>query len=88
AGEHFDLVFTVCDNAAGEICPVWLGQPMTAHWGIPDPAAVDGSDVDKTQAFRDAFRVLERRIDLFTALPIASLDRLALTNRVREIGRS
>ncbi|MCZ8132141.1 MAG: arsenate reductase ArsC [Steroidobacteraceae bacterium] len=85
---HLDFVFTVCDNAAGEICPVWLGQPMTAHWGIPDPAAVDGSDVDKTQAFRDAFRVLERRIDLFTALPIASLDRLALTNRVREIGRS
>ena len=85
---HLDFVFTVCDNAAGEICPVWLGHPMTAHWGIPDPAAVDGSDVDKTQAFRDAFRVLERRIDLFTALPIASLDRLALTNRVREIGRS
>jgi len=84
----FDFIFTVCDNAAGEVCPVWPGQPMTAHWGIPDPAAVEGSDVDRTQAFRDAFRVLERRIDLFTSLPIASLDRLSLTNRVREIGRS
>ena len=83
-----DFVFTVCDAAAGEVCPVWPGQPMTAHWGIPDPAGVEGTDVEKTQAFRDAFRVLERRIDLFTALPIASLDRLALTNELRAIGRS
>ncbi len=83
-----DFVFTVCDSAAGEVCPVWPGQPMTAHWGVDDPAAVQGSDLEKTQAFRDAFRVLERRIDLFTSLPLASLDRLALTNRLREIGRS
>ncbi|MGO9513709.1 MAG: arsenate reductase ArsC [Steroidobacteraceae bacterium] len=83
-----DFVFTVCDNAAGEVCPHWPGQPMTAHWGQPDPAAVEGTDVDKTSAFRDAFRILERRIALFTSLPIASLDRLALGNRVREIGKS
>jgi protein-tyrosine-phosphatase len=83
-----DFVFTVCDNAAGETCPVWPGQPMTAHWGMPDPAAVPGSDLDKANAFRDTFRGLERRIQMFTALPIASLDRLSLTNRLREIGRS
>jgi arsenate reductase (thioredoxin) len=83
-----DFVFTVCDNAAGEVCPAWPGQPMTAHWGQPDPAAVEGTDVEKTTAFRDAFRMLERRIALFTALPIASLDRLALGNKIREIGKS
>jgi len=83
-----DFVFTVCDNAAGEVCPHWPGQPMTAHWGQPDPAAVEGTDLDKTSAFRDAFRMLERRIALFTALPIASLDRLALGNKIREIGKS
>ena len=83
-----DFVFTVCDNAAGEVCPVWPGQPMTAHWGQPDPAAVEGTELEKTNAFRDAFRMLERRIAVFTALPIASLDRLALGNKVREIGRS
>jgi arsenate reductase (thioredoxin) len=82
-----DFVFTVCDNAAGEVCPYWPGQPMTAHWGVPDPAAVQGTDVEKTAAFRDAFRVLDRRITLFTNLPIASLDRMALTHEVREIGR-
>jgi protein-tyrosine-phosphatase len=85
---QLDFIFTVCDNAAGEVCPVWPGQPMTAHWGIADPAAVTGSDVDKAGAFRDAFRVLERRIDLFTSLPIAALDRMTLTAKVREIGRS
>lgn len=83
-----DFVFTVCDNAAGEVCPVWPGQPMTAHWGLPDPAAVEGSDVDRANAFRDTFRALERRIALFTALPISSLDRLSLTTKVREIGKS
>ena len=83
-----DFVFTVCDNAAKEVCPVWPGQPMTAHWGQPDPAAVEGTDLDKTTAFRDAFRMLERRIALFIALPIASLDRLALGNKIREIGKS
>jgi arsenate reductase (thioredoxin) len=83
-----DFVITVCDNAAGEVCPVWPGQPMTAHWGVEDPAAVQGSEVDKTEAFREAFRILERRIALFTSLPIASLDRLSLTNKVREIGKS
>jgi len=83
-----DFVFTVCDNAAGEVCPVWPGQPTTAHWGIPDPAAVEGTDAQKVEAFRDAFRTLERRIGVFCALPIASLDRLSLTNRLHEIGRS
>jgi arsenate reductase (thioredoxin) len=70
------------------VCPVWPGQPMTAHWGQPDPAAVEGSELDKTNAFRDAFRMLERRIALFTSLPMASLDRLALSQEVREIGKS
>jgi protein-tyrosine-phosphatase len=83
-----DFVFTVCDNAAGEVCPYWPGQPMTAHWGIPDPAAVEGSDITRTDAFRDAFRVLERRISLFTSLPIASLDRLSLSQKIRDIGVS
>jgi arsenate reductase len=83
-----DFVFTVCDNAAGEVCPVWPGQPMTAHWGQPDPAAVEGTDVQKANAFREAFRILQRRIELFTALPVSSLDGLALGNRVREIGKS
>src|SRR5271165_375135 len=83
-----DFVFTVCDNAAGEVCPIWPGQPMTAHWGQPDPAAVEGSDLDKTNAFREAFRMLERRIEMFTSLPLASLDQLSLGNKVREIGKS
>jgi len=84
----FDFVFTVCDNAAAEVCPIWPGHPMTAHWGQPDPAALEGTDLDKTNAFRKAFRMLERRIDMFTSLPIASLDQLSLGRRVREIGRS
>jgi arsenate reductase len=83
-----DFVITVCDDAAGELCPVWPGQPMTAHWGQPDPAAVEGAELEKTNAFRDAFRMLERRIALFANLPIASLDRLALGNKVRDIGKS
>lgn len=82
-----DFVFTVCDQAAGEVCPVWPGRPVTAHWGIPDPAAVDGSEAERMQAFRDAFQMLERRIKLFLALPIASLDRMALTRQVEAIGR-
>jgi arsenate reductase len=81
-----DFVFTVCDNAAAEVCPVWPGQPMTAHWGVPDPAAVLGSDEQKRKAFRDAFITLERRINLFVSLPIRSLDQLALGRRVTEIG--
>jgi arsenate reductase len=82
-----DFVFTVCDNAAGEVCPIWPGQPMTAHWGQPDPAAVEGTDLDKTNAFREAFRMLERRIEMFTSLPMASLDQLSLGNKVRKIGK-
>lgn len=83
-----DFVFTVCDNAAAEACPVWPGQPMTAHWGVEDPAAVEGSDTDKWLAFRQAFRELESRIKLFTSLPIKSLDRVKLQERLRDIGRS
>jgi arsenate reductase (thioredoxin) len=83
-----DFVFTVCDNAAGEVCPVWLGQPMTAHWGIEDPAAVEGSDVEKLRAFNTAFRYMKTRISLFTALPIRSLDAMALTSKLREIGQA
>jgi arsenate reductase (thioredoxin) len=83
-----DFIFTVCDNAAGEVCPIWPGQPMTARWGQPDPAVEEGTDLDKTNAFREAFRVLERRIEMFTSLPIASLDRLSLGHEVREIGKS
>jgi arsenate reductase len=83
-----DFVFTVCDNAAAESCPVWPGQPMTAHWGVADPAAVEGSDTDKWFAFRQAFRELESRIKIFTSLPIESLDRVKLQERLRDIGRS
>jgi arsenate reductase (thioredoxin) len=82
-----DFVFTVCDNAAAEACPVWPGQPMTAHWGVADPAAVEGSDTEKWLAFRQAFRELESRIKIFTSLPIQSLDRVKLQQRVREIGQ-
>ena len=85
---ELDFVFTVCDNAAGEVCPVGPGQPMTAHWGMPDPAAVEETDLDKATAFRETFRGLERRIQMFSALPIASLDRLSLTNKIREIGKA
>ncbi|MBP6514834.1 MAG: arsenate reductase ArsC [Steroidobacteraceae bacterium] len=83
-----DFVITVCDNAAGEVCPIWPGQPMTAHWGIDDPAAVEGSDLDKAQAFRKAFNALEHRIRLFMSLPIASLDRLRLEQELDAIGQS
>jgi arsenate reductase (thioredoxin) len=82
-----DFVFTVCDDAAGEVCPVWPGQPVTAHWGVPDPAAAAGSDVERMAACRTVFGMLRRRIQVFAALPFAALDRVALTRRVREIGR-
>ncbi len=83
-----DFVFTVCDNAAGEICPVWPGQPMTGHWGLPDPAAVKGSDAEIHAAFLDTYRMISNRISLFTALPLASIDRLSLQKRLGAIGRS
>ncbi|MGA8899037.1 arsenate reductase ArsC [Bradyrhizobium sp.] len=82
-----DFVFTVCDNAAGESCPVWPGQPMSAHWGIQDPAEVSGTDIEKEAAFVAAFRYLKNRIALFTSLPLRSIDRLALGTKLREIGR-
>ncbi|MFO1108457.1 MAG: arsenate reductase ArsC [Bradyrhizobium sp.] len=82
-----DFVFTVCDNAAGEACPIWPGQPMTAHWGIEDPAAVEGSDLHKEAAFVEAFRYLKNRIAAFSSLPLASIDRLSLGTRLRDIGR-
>jgi arsenate reductase (thioredoxin) len=82
-----DFVFTVCDQAAGEVCPVWPGQPVTAHWGLPDPAAVEGSEIDKWQAFRATLRALENRIRLFVALPVASLDRMSLKRQAEAIGR-
>jgi arsenate reductase len=84
---EFDFIFTVCDNAAGEACPVWPGQPMTAHWGVPDPAAALGSEAEIAHAFNEAYRMLKQRIDTFTALPIAALDRLTLQAKLREIGR-
>lgn len=83
-----DFVFTVCDSAANEACPIWPGQPVTAHWGLPDPAAVQGSDADRSKAFRDTFIALDRRIGLFTSLPIAGLDQLALKRKVDEIGKT
>jgi len=82
---HF--VFTVCDNAAKEVCPVWPGQPITAHWGIPDPAAVQGTTEEVERAFRNAFFTLDRRISLFLSLPLASLDRLALKREIDKIGQ-
>jgi arsenate reductase len=81
-----DFVFTVCDQAAAEPCPVWPGQPVTAHWGVPDPASVDGTEAEQRRAFRDAFLTLRRRVELFACLPFESLDRLALQTRVGEIG--
>jgi protein-tyrosine-phosphatase len=86
-GPKLDFVFTVCDNAAGETCPVWPGQPMTAHWGVPDPAEVTGSAAEVALAFKDAYRMLHQRIGVFTALPIRSLDQLSLQRRLKEIGR-
>jgi len=85
---HFDFVFTVCDNAAKEQCPYWPGQPMTAHWGVPDPAAVKGTPEEIARAFRDAFTVLDRRIGLFLSLPLATLEQLAIQNEIEKIGRS
>jgi protein-tyrosine-phosphatase len=82
-----DFVFTVCDNAANEVCPIWPGQPMSAHWGIPDPAAAEGSEAQIAYAFDDAYRMLQNRITIFTALPIASLDRLSLQRRLEAIGK-
>jgi protein-tyrosine-phosphatase len=86
--EPLDFVFTVCDDAAGEVCPVWPGQPMTAHWGLPDPAAVEGSEAEKRLAFADTLRMLNNRISVFVNLPLESLDKLSLQNRLREIGRN
>jgi arsenate reductase (thioredoxin) len=82
-----DFVFTVCDNAAKEACPIWPGQPMTAHWGVPDPAAVNGTPEAIERAFRDAFMILDRRISLFLCLPLASLDALAIKREVDRIGK-
>lgn len=84
---EMNFVFTVCDNAAKEVCPVWPGQPMTAHWGVPDPAAVAGTPEEIERAFRDAFVILDRRIALFLSLPLASLDKLALRKEIDRIGR-
>jgi protein-tyrosine-phosphatase len=87
-GIHLDFVFTVCDNAAGEVCPYWPGQPMSAHWGLEDPAAVEGSETDKWLAFRKTFSQLENRIKIFTSLPIASLDRIKLQEHLDSIGKT
>jgi arsenate reductase len=84
---EMDFIFTVCDNAAGEACPVWLGHPMTAHWGVADPAAIEGPDFEKMQAFSQAARFLKNRIMAFSSLPMASIDKLALEAKLREIGR-
>ena len=81
-----DFVFTVCDNAAGEVCPVWPGQPMTAHWGFPDPAAFEGSDTEKRAFFQEIFRQIRTRIELFISLPMDSLDRLSLQRKLDEMG--
>ena len=88
AAPQLDFVITVCDKAAGEVCPVWPGQPMTAHWGIPDPAAVEGSDEVKRHAFVDAMNQMQRRICMFVSLPFEKLDRMKLQQAVREIGKT
>jgi arsenate reductase len=85
---RMDFVFTVCDNAANEVCPFWPGQPMTAHWGIPDPAAVTGTPEEIARAYRDAFTILDRRISLFLDLPLATLQQLSLQNELNQIGNS
>lgn len=85
---EMNFVFTVCDNAAKEVCPIWPGQPMTAHWGVPDPAAVAGSPEQMERAFRDAFLILERRISLFLCLPLASLDKMAIQKEINRIGKT
>jgi len=83
---QLDFVFTVCDNAANEVCPIWPGQPMSAHWGVPDPAAAEGSEAVIAQAFADAYRMLQNRINVFVNLPLASVDRLSLQKRLDDIG--
>jgi arsenate reductase (thioredoxin) len=85
---RMDFVFTVCDNAANEVCPLWPGQPITAHWGVPDPASEAGTPAQLEKAFRDAFLTLDRRISLFLSLPLPSLDRLAIQQKLQNIGRS
>jgi protein-tyrosine-phosphatase len=84
---QFDFVFTVCDNAAAEVCPIWPGQPMTAHWGVPDPAEAAGTPAEIALAFKEAYRLLYRRLEIFNALPLRSLDELTLAGKLREIGR-
>ncbi len=88
AAPHMDFVLTVCDDAAGEVCPVWPGKPITAHWGIPDPAAVDGTDSEIAHAFNEALRMLERRIKVFLALPVKQLDAIAIKRELDAIGGS
>jgi arsenate reductase (thioredoxin) len=84
---QMDFVFTVCDNAAQEVCPLWPGQPMTAHWGVPDPSTAQGTEAEKRVAFANTYRMLQRRIDVFTSLPLKSLERLAIQKKIEEIGR-
>jgi arsenate reductase len=88
SASEMDFVFTVCDSAAAEVCPVWPGQPMTAHWGVPDPAAAGGSEAEQRLAFADAYRMLSNRIGIFVNLPMASLDRLSLKKRLADIGET
>jgi arsenate reductase len=88
ASPHFDFIITVCDNAAGETCPVWLGKPTTAHWGIPDPATVQGTDIQKKTEFNQAFKSMDRRIKLFLSLPIASLDQVRIKQEMDTIGKT
>ncbi|WP_426730750.1 arsenate reductase ArsC [Pseudomonas aeruginosa] len=83
----FDFIFTVCDNAAGEACPLWLGKPVSAHWGVPDPAAVEGSEEQQVKAFKDAALTLRRRIELFLSLPLQRLDAMSLQHELRDIGK-
>lgn len=85
---QLDFVFTVCDNAAGEVCPIWPGQPMSAHWGLPDPAAVEGTEAERHLAFADTYRMLRNRISTFASLPLASLDRMSLQHRLDAIGQT
>jgi arsenate reductase len=88
AAPKFDFVFTVCDNAAAEACPLWPGRPMTAHWGVPDPAQATGSSAEIALVFKDTYRMLNQRIGIFTSLPLRSLDKLTLQNKLKEIGLS
>ena len=85
---NLDFVFTVCDNAAAEVCPIWPGQPMTAHWGVPDPAAVEGTEAEKRLAFADTYRMMKNRISIFANLPMVSLDRLTLQKKLSDIGKA